>query len=304
MSVNVPTWYVRQFNRNLNLLLQQMDSRFAGTVDMGTYVGDQGSPVDQMGIIEAQLVTDRFAPMGRVDAPTDRRWVFPSDYDLPQLFDSFDKLRLLTDPMSKSVQNAYNAMRRARDTQIVGAFFGTSQTGAGGATSTVFPTAVFPAAGGQTVSVSVGGTTSSLNVAKLKQGLRIFLQNEIDLDAEQIYCAISAAENEALLKEIEVINEDYGPLKPVVEKGRVRSFMGIQFINSERLTTGTDDAAGTSRAVPMWTKDGMHLGVWNDIEADISQRKDIRSLPWQAYVKQTIGATRLEEKRVVRVWCR
>jgi len=304
MSVNVPTWYVRQFSKNVSLLLQQMDGRFDGTFDVGTYVGDQGSPVDQMGSIEATEVTDRFAPMHRVDAPTDRRWVFPRDFDLPQLIDSFDKLRLLTDPTSKYIANARAAMMRARDTVRIQAFFADSKTGVGGATTTVFPTSTYPTAGAQTVSVSVGGTTSSMNPAKLKQGLRILDANEVDIDMEQVYCAISAAENEALLKEIEVINDDYGPMKPVIEKGRVKSFLGIQFIHTERLTTGTDDAAGTSRACPMWVKSGMHMGVWNELNTDIAQRKDIRSLPWQAYVKQTIGATRIEEKKVVRIWCR
>lgn len=297
-GLNIPTHFVRQFNTNLQLLLQQQDSRFAGTVDMGTYTGDQGSPVDQMGIIEATEVTDRFAPMGRTDAPTDRRWVFPRDFDLPQLVDKFDKLRVLVDPMSKMVQNAYNAMRRARDTVIIGSFFGNASTGVGGATSTPFATAT------QTVGVSTGGTTSNMNVAKLKAGIRIFLANEVDLDAEQIYCAISATENDALLKEIEVINEDYGPMKAVVEKGRVRSFLGVQFINTERLALGTDDLAGTSRGIPMWVKSGMHLGIWNDVMGDVDQRNDLRGKPWQAYVTQTIGAARLEEKRVVRIWCR
>ena len=70
------------------------------------------------------------------------------------------------------------------------------------------------------------------------------------------------------------------------------------------MTTGTDDAAGTSTQVPMWLKSGMGLGVWGDIMTDVSQRKDLTSLPWQVYVKLTIGATRLEEKKVVKIWSR
>jgi hypothetical protein len=44
------------------------------------------------------------------------------------------------------------------------------------------------------------------------------------------------------------------------------------------------------------------MGVWEDISTDVSQRKDKRSLPYQAYVKGTFGATRLEEKKVVQIW--
>ena len=92
MSVNIPTHYVSQFSSNIQLKLQQAGSRLRGAVTMGSHVGKQASPVDQFGAITAQKVIGRFNPMGRIDAPTDRRWVFPVDYDLPQLLDTFDNI--------------------------------------------------------------------------------------------------------------------------------------------------------------------------------------------------------------------
>jgi hypothetical protein len=47
----------------------------------------------------------------------------------------------------------------------------------------------------------------------------------------------------------------------------------------------------------------MYLGLWNDMEVDISQRKDLSSLPWQAYLKMSAGATRLEEGKIVEIKC-
>jgi hypothetical protein len=35
--------------------------------------------------------------------------------------------------------------------------------------------------------------------------------------------------------------------------------------------------------------------------SDVSQRKDLTSMPWQHYVKCTAGATRLEQGKVVRI---
>jgi hypothetical protein len=70
------------------------------------------------------------------------------------------------------------------------------------------------------------------------------------------------------------------------------------------LQTGTDDASGTSTAVPIWAKSGMYLGKWEDIMTRISIRSDLQGEPYQAYAKETIGATRLDEPRVVKVWCR
>src|SRR5690348_2597003 len=97
---NLIPFYKESFAANVQLLLQQTDSMFSGAVTHGSYSGKQASVVDQVGAVEMQDVVSRFAPMGRVDAPTDRRWVFPFDSDLPQLVDQFEKLRLLTDPTS------------------------------------------------------------------------------------------------------------------------------------------------------------------------------------------------------------
>jgi len=296
MSINLPTHYVQQYANTISLLLQQKNSRFESAVTTGSYIGKQASPVDQIGAIDMLPVTTRFAPMGRVDAALDRRWVSPSDFELPQLIDSFDKLRLLNDPSSAYLQNAIQAANRKKDDLIYAAFFGTAKTGEVGGTSTAFGATQF-------VSVNTGGTASNLNVAKLRAGKRILMANEVDFDEDQVYCAISSVEHDSLLNEIQVVSTDFND-KPVLVEGRVTRFLGINFIISERMTTATDDAAGTSRQIPMWAKSGMHLGTWNDMQTDITQRRDLSGMPWQAYLAMSMGATRLEEKKIVRIWAR
>lgn len=296
MSINLPTHYVQQYANTISLLLQQKNSRFESAVTTGSYIGKQASPVDQIGAIDMLPVTTRFAPMGRVDAALDRRWVSPSDFELPQLIDSLDKLRLLNDPSSAYLQNAIQAANRKKDDLIYAAFFGTAKTGEVGGTSTAFGATQF-------VSVNTGGTASNLNVAKLRAGKRILMANEVDFDEDQVYCAISSVEHDSLLNEIQVVSTDFND-KPILTEGRVTRFLGINFIVSERMTTATDDAAGTSRQIPMWAKSGMHLGTWNDMQTDITQRNDLSGRPWQAYLAMSMGATRLEEKKIVRIWAR
>jgi hypothetical protein len=295
MSVNLPTFYVEQFSTNVDLLLQQKGSRLRDCVMSGTYVGSQASPVDQIAPVAAKQVTTRFAPMGRVDANLDRRWVFPADYDLPQLIDTFDKLRLIVDPESQYVTNAVYALGRKMDDAILSAFTATAFHGVQG-TSTISPLA------GNTVSVNTGGTTSGLNVAKLRAAKKILMGWDVAPE-DPIYCAVTAQEHDALLNEIQVINSDYSG-KYVMEDGLVTRFLGINFVHTERVQSGTDDQSGTSNAIPIWAKSGMHMGIWGDTRADISQRKDLQGLPWQAYCYATFGATRIEEKKIVNVWCR
>lgn len=297
MSINViPTFQVQQFSTNVNLLLQQRGSKLSGAVMRGSHVGKQASPVDQIGAVAAQKVTTRFAPMGRVDATTERRWVFPNDYELPQQIDTFDKLRLITDPESQYVVNAVYAMGRAQDDEIISAFFDDAKTGENGKSTTTF-------LAGNVVSVDTGGSASNINVAKLRAAKKLLMAAEVDLDTDPIFCAITAEEHDSLLNEIQIISQDYNTT-PVLVNGKVQSFLGINFIHCERLTTGTDDQTGTSTQIPIWAKSGMHLGTWQDVTVSVSQRNDLSGEPYQAYVYGTFGATRLEEPKIVKLWAR
>lgn len=289
MSINLTTHFVQQYSTNIQLLLQQQGSKLRNAVTVGSYTGKQASPVDQIGKIEMQAVTSRFGAMGRIDAPTDRRWVFPSDFDLPQLIDSFDKLRMITDPKSSYVQNAVMAAGRQFDRLICTAFTGTAKTGESGSTSTIFTAA-------NEVDVAVGGAASKLNVAKLREAKRLMMANHIDFDMEEAYVGITAADHDALLGEIQVVSADFNGGAAVLKDGKIMEFMGFRFIHCELIETML---AGTNEVtLPVWVKSGMHLGVWNDIQNSVDQRADLQGRPWQLYTSMTAGATRLEENKV------
>jgi hypothetical protein len=301
-GVNVPSHFYTEFSRNIDMLLQQKNSRLGDKVNNGSHSGDKASPVDQIGKVEMTDVVTRFAPMGRTDAPASRRWVYPVSSDLNQLLDTFDSLKLLTDPKSKYVEAAHMAANRRKDRHIITGFFADAAYGVNAGSTETFGTTL-TSSGGQNVGVGIGGSASGLNVAKLREGKRRLMEADVDLDSEPLHCAITADEHDDLLGEIQVISTDFND-KPVLVDGRVTRFLGIQFTHTELLTTGTDDAAGTSTQIPLWVPNGMHYGTWQSQVTDISQRKDLQGLPWQAYVMMTGGATRLEKERVVRIWAR
>jgi capsid protein len=294
---NIPLFYVFQFSSNIQLKLQQKGSVLRETVMSGNHVGAQASPVDQFGSIVANKVTGRYNPMPRTDAPTDRRWVFPQDYDVSQLLDTFDKLRLLTDPLGSYVTNATYALGRAIDSEIISGIVNNNFTGNTGGTPTGFLAA-------NEVSVQQGATSPvNMTVAKLRYAKRLLLSYYAEVFDEPIYCIINAANHDALLAETQVINGDYNDSRVLV-KGRVMEFLGINFVHTELLTTGTDDQSGTSTMCPLYMKSGVYLGIWEDTYTSISQRHDLQSEPYQAYNKCTIGGTRLEEKKVTWIWNR
>jgi len=292
MSINIPNHYAQQYATTVELLLQQKGSKLRNAVTTGSYIGEQASPVDQIGSVSMQEVVGRFEPMGRVDASMERRWVLPQDFDLPQLIDSFDKLRLLTDPESSYVQNAVFAAGRKMDDIIIDSFFGSSKTGKTGSGSTTFPA-------GQQIAVNFGASgNTGLTVAKLREARKKLKAAEVDMDSDMISVIVTAEQEDDLLAEAQVISLDYNE-KPVLVDGRLNQFLGMNFIHCERL-----DVDGSSyRRVPVFAKSGMHLGIWNDITTDISQRKDLKGLPFQSYVYMTAGATRIEELKTVEIKC-
>ncbi len=297
MASQIPLFYVSQFSSNIQLKLQQEGSVLRNCVMSGTHVGSQASPVDQFGAIVGNKVVGRYNPMTRIDANTDRRWVFPQDYDAPQLLDSFDMLRLLIDPMSPMTTNAVYAIGRNIDDEILAGLLNANFTGNNGTTSTTL-------ASTQVVGVNQGAASATnMTVAKLREGRRILMSNNLNLDREELYCAMNATNIDNLLAETQVISSEFNDQKVLVN-GKLTKFLGVNIVHTELLTTGTDDQAGTSTGCPMWAKSGAYLGIWGDIQTSIDRRTDLTGIPMQAYVKATIGATRLEEKKVVKIWAR
>ena len=287
----ITTASVIEFKTNVELLMQQKDSRLGGMVSTDSYVGKQGSVVEQFGSATAQLRTSRHADTPLLNLSQDKRWVFPLDYEWASLIDQVDKLRMRIAPEGAYTQAAAASHMRARDSVILTAFFATAYIGENGTSTETFDTTNYQ------VGVNVGGTASGINVAKLQNGLRMLMTaNKGQID-EATYGAISSYEHDLLLKEIQVVNKDYNGGAAVLENGRIRRFMGFDFTVTELL-----NITSGNRLIPLWVKSGMHLGTWADFQAKISERND-KGHSWQVYTSQTIGATRLQQGKVVQVLC-
>ena len=295
MADNIASVYAVQYGTNISLLLQQKGSKLRGAVQTGSYMGKASEVVTQYGATSARAVSTRYQPIVPVNTPNNRRWVFPEDYDWADLIDNFDKLRLLADPQSAYSQNGLYAMGRALDDVIISGIFGTNKTGEAGGTNTTFDTVNQQVAVNYAAAGNVG-----LTVDKLREARRILMENEVDLDAEPAYCAISAEQHDDLLGQLQVTNADFNTDAPVLQDGKVTRFLGINFIHTERLPVSSGT---THRRCPVWVPSGVHLGVWNDIMSNVTQRRDLSSHPYQVYLMGTFGATRTEEKKVVDILC-
>jgi hypothetical protein len=232
-------------------------------------------------------------PIVPVNTPNDRRWVFPEDYDWADLIDSFDKLRLLADPQSAYSQNGLYAMGRAVDDVIISAMFGTAKTGEAGGTSTTFPTSTQQVAVNYAASGNVG-----LTVDKLREARRILMENEVDLDAEPVHCAISAEQHDDLLGQIQVTSDDYNYGHACVAGRKGLAFPRHQLrshgASADQLEPPSLPGVGAVWHAPRYVE-RHHVQCH---AASRSLLAPVSGLPDGAF-----GATRTEEKKVVDILC-
>lgn len=318
MSTQVSTAFVQQYTTNVMMLLQQQGSRLRGAVNNYTFTGKAASIAEQFGSVSPVRNQSRHSDTPLISTPHDKRWLYPNDYDWADLIDNQDKLRMLIDPAGPYAMAGAWAMGRAIDDEIISGFFNSNNTGENGTSAT--GTLYAYNSNSQSVAATVGGSSATgLNIAKLRAAKRKLLEAEVDVDTDPLYIIISAKQHDDLLNEAQAISLEYNS-RPVLVDGKITSFMGFNFIHSERIpgaanfntainpaiTSADSDGsfvAGSRWMVPCFAKSGMAMGVWNDVTTSVDRRADKRN-SYQVYVTGTFGAARLEEKRCVLINCK
>jgi len=286
MSIEITVAFVKQYTDNVIMLSQQKGSVLEGTVQIDTNVQGKYKFFERIGATSAVKKTNRHGDTPLVNTPHSRRRATLVPYEWADLVDEVDQHRMLINPESKYAMNAAWAMGRAKDDEIIAAFAGTSYAGEDGATSVVFPDANVVAAG-----------AVSLTVGKLRAAKLLLEKGDVDKD-EPRYIVTSPSAVDNLLSDSTVTSADYNTVKALVQ-GEIDTFVGFQFKKSNRLPIASN---GTYRAAYAWAKGGMGLGVAQDVKTRITERAD-KSYSIQVYLSMDIGATRVEEAKVVEIEC-
>lgn len=288
MTTSISTAFVQQYKDNIALLLQQMGSKLRDYVDVGTgYEGIGAKVVEQVGKAVATEIIGRDSDTPLSDVPQDARWVYPRDYAVANIIDTKDKLRMIVDPTSKFAQAQVYALGREMDRQILRGYFGANATGQTGATSTAFTA-------GNKVAVNFNASANvGLTFAKLLEARSLLGAGEVDFDREEVVCLLTMRDHNRLLSEVEVASREFNET-PVYEKGMIHQFLGIQFKTLEMLAEAEFLDASGYRQLPVYLKSRVHLALWEDLTAKISERDD-KNYATQVYTRMTCGATRLEE---------
>jgi hypothetical protein len=196
---------------------------------------------------------------------------------------------MLIDPTSAYAKAAAAAMGRAMDDVIIAALGGSADTGVAGGTAVALPST-------QKVSTASQADGSGLTIAKLRSAKFILDSNDVDPSTPR-YIVVSPKQIQDLLATTEVTSSDFNTVKALAT-GTLDSFLGFKFIVSNRLLlANTDD-----RLVYAFTADAIKLAIGKDVTARIDERAD-KSYATQVYYSMALGATRMEEKKVVEIPC-
>jgi len=295
MLTQLPEHFQTQFADNWEHLLQQKESRLEGKCRRATIKGKERN-FSQLGKSKMRLITTRNGVTIPSDTAMAKRWVRPKGYDEVTFIDEFDKIALgeLPAPESEHVQSHSMAAKRTMDEVIIAGLEGTAYIGETG-------TDAVDLGAGQKVAVDyvISGSTanSGLTLAKLTRAKYILDKNEVE--SEDRYFIHSAKQLQDLLNNvIEIKSSDYNNVKALVD-GKVTRFMGFDFVMTELLTL---DVASDVRTCIAYHKAGVLLGIGQEKKVLIDVRADLNHT---IQIRTTIllGATRMEEERVVLVYC-
>lgn len=278
---DVDTLFTTQWGDTITQLSQQKLSLFESRVMVKPGVIGERTTMEQLGAITLEKKTVRHAPTPRQDANHQRRWITLFDYRMALWFDTEDELKALLDPRNAYNQGFVYAMNRAKDDEVIAAALATAYYGKAGTSTQA-----------NTQSIAAGG--AGLTIDKMRTAQEYFLDGNVDVD-EPKFLAISPDEHTDLLKLTEVISQDYNR-GYVLESGMVKRFMGFEIIVSTRLGT-----SGGNQCIA-WSKSGIGLAIAKNATLRASELP-ANDYAWQGYASIGIGATRLEEAKVVEILC-
>lgn len=291
---NIDTSLVQNYGRNVFMMAQQTESRLRDKVIIENPTAERHyfELYDTNGAMNE--VTTRNADVIASDTEFQRRAVDIIDYDDAKYINKFDQVKMLIDPMSPVVMAQAAQMGRQIDDIIIASAFVDMKTGKTGSGTSSLPV-------GQVVGINswaygAGTGNSNLTVSKILEAKAILDANEVPQDGR--YFVVDAINHTKLLATAEASSRDFVS-QANIERGELKFFAGFEFVRSERLLS---DSNSYKRCFA-FQRTGMGLAINKDAMSRITERDDKRGYPWQAYICLSMGATRLENKKVVEVKC-
>jgi hypothetical protein len=325
MSQNLSTTYVTGFDRNIRRTVEVKGGKLRDKVQLATgdLYREEGVYQRMTGGGLPNKRTNRFGDSPVSEADYSRRRVRRSDYEDGQFMDWSDIVRMATDPKSEKLDIMTQKFRRGEDIIVEQAALGVAQGGDEGSTDTAFATAniIDVALGAET-----GYTTAGFTYEKLTDLMTKYGDNNVDLEYTMPCNIITYHQFYTdMMNQDKFINLDYIS-RSVVDRSKptyIPEYMGCQWLLTNIVPFMDTDGTGfqiddtdlnyTSgnwkdvddtdiNACISMVNDAVLLEINPDITTEIDKRSD-KGFNWYAYVKQGLGAVRMEEEKVYAIPC-
>lgn len=288
MSNLITAAFVQSYADAVTLDAQQKQARLLGCVTMKKTTGRRAS-FDRIGLVNMVQRVSRHADTPLVQTPHSRRWANLSDFEIADLIDQADEVKLLNSPASMYVQAQSAASGRRIDDTVITSFDADADSGQEGGSLISFPS-------GQEIPDNFGGGPAvGMTIAKFIEAKRLLDAAEVPDDER--YIALGSKQLSDLLNTTQVTSADFNTVRALV-RGELDTFLGFKVIRTERLIK-----VSANRKAFAWHKTGLGLVMAQEPKGSIDKRPD-KSNSMQAYYWQSQGAVRVEEEKVVRILCK
>lgn len=203
-----------------------------------------------------------------------------SDWNAAEYSDIFSQAKVNFDERQELVQVVAAAMGRRQDQLILDALAasGTSLT----------------------VANSIGGATTNLNVAKLREAKRLLDKNNVPFDGRHII--VHANGISSLLSETAVTSSDFNTVKALVQ-GEINAFMGFTFhVLGDRSEGGLPIDGSSDRTLYAFHKDAIGYAE------GIAPKTEINYIPektsWLVNALFSAGSIAIDAEGIVKITAR
>ena len=203
-----------------------------------------------------------------------------ADWNAAEYSDIFSQAKVNFDERQELVQVVATAMGRRQDQMILDALAGSSTS--------------------LTVANSVGGTTTNLNVAKLREAKRLLDKGNVPMDGRHII--VHANGLSSLLSETAVTSSDFNTVKALVQ-GEINTFLGFEFhVLGDRSEGGLAIDGSLDRTCFAFHKDAIGYGEGIGMRTEINYIAEKTS--WLVNEVFSAGAVTIDAEGIVSITCR
>ena len=203
-----------------------------------------------------------------------------ADYNAAEYSDIFSQAKVNFDERQELVQVVAGAMGRRQDQMILDALTASSTS--------------------LTVANSIGGSTTNMNVAKLREAKRLLDKGNVPPDGRHIIIHANGLSN--LLSETSVTSSDFNSVKALVQ-GDINTFLGFQFhVLGDRSEGGLAIDGSLDRTCFAFHKDAVGYGEGIAMRTEINYIAEKTS--WLVNEVFSAGAVAIDDEGIVKITCR